>query len=189
MSTNVYALKRNLYTDELFNSYKKAAQDKNIELIKEINEKLKEDEKENTIHIGKRSGGWKFLFNHNNWKYYDYTQKSINEFLQSCYKLENEYGDEISIEQFWKEYVEDFSKGFNGKKYCENEIKRAYDKINGKINDPYNFIMTPSQAESHYYDAKNKNWYEEEYCEYNGKKIKIPYNKINYRFSYSTEFC
>lgn len=50
------------------------------------------------IHIGKSSGGWQFLFNHNNWEYY--TSKTLPEFLANC-RLMNEYNEPVNINDFW----------------------------------------------------------------------------------------
>lgn len=53
-----------------------------------------------TIHIGKRSAGWRFLFNHNDWKYYK-TIEEMKAFLQEC-EIVSEYGVVESFEEFWK---------------------------------------------------------------------------------------
>lgn len=54
------------------------------------------------IHIGKSSGGWKFIFNHNDGIYYNMTRKSINNFLnREDISLHNEYGEIISVKEFW----------------------------------------------------------------------------------------
>lgn len=185
MGTNVYAVIKNVYTDDAFDKISKLAQEHNINKLHEYIDSLYKENENNTIHIGKRSCGWKFLFNHNNWKYYDYTKESINKFLKSCFIIKNEYDEKITVEEFWKEYVDDFKSGFSGKDYAEYELKRAYDKADGKIEDKYNFIMNLPTAKWNYENSKNNNWYE---ClKYNGKKI--PYNKLDYRFSNSVSFC
>ena len=188
MGTNVYALKKNLYNEELYSSYAEAAKNKDENLLKDINKQLLEAEAENEVHIGKRSGGWKFLFNHNKWQYYDYSRESIDNFLKSCYKIVNEYGEEMTPEEFWKEYVDDMSKGFNGEQYCNYELERAKAKEKGELEDKYNLFMTVYQAMNYYEESKKDDWHEEQYCTYNGKNQKIPYKKLNYRFSKSTEF-
>lgn len=54
------------------------------------------------IHIGKSSGGWKFLFDYNHFKYYDLNRESINDFLnREDITLYDEYGEEIPIDDFW----------------------------------------------------------------------------------------
>jgi len=52
------------------------------------------------IHIGKSSGGWNFLFNNQNWRYFLGNRKSLNEFLSDC-KIYDEYEHELSINEFW----------------------------------------------------------------------------------------
>ena len=54
------------------------------------------------IHIGKNSSGWKFLFNYNNFKYYDLNKESIDKFLRKeDIILCNEYKENINIDEFW----------------------------------------------------------------------------------------
>ena len=188
MGTNVYALRKNLYTDELYSMYNEAIKNRNDAKLDQINEELIKAKEENEIHIGKRSGGWKFLFDHNNWQYFDYTRESIDKFLKSCHKIVNEYGEEMTPEEFWKEYVDDMSDGMNGELYCKLELEKAYAKEEGKIEDKFDFYMTVSQARQHYEDGLKHNWYEAQICTYNGMNEEIPYDKLNYRFSYSTDF-
>lgn len=51
-----------------------------------------------TIHLGKSSAGWKFMFQCNNNFYKDI--KSLKEWLKSKV-IENEYGEKISKKDFW----------------------------------------------------------------------------------------
>ena len=81
MGTNVYAIKKNIYTNDIFDKYSELAKNHDINGIEKLNEEILRLKEENQVHIGKRSCGWKFLFNHNNWEYYDYTKKSINDFF------------------------------------------------------------------------------------------------------------
>lgn len=192
MGTNIYAYTKQIYTDEILNQYSELAKNHDIEGIKKLNNKLYNLSEDNTIHIGKSSWGWKFLFNHNNWKYFDYSRESINNFLRSCYKIETEYGDELSIEQFWKDFVDSHSNGFSGQAYAEFELKRAHEKVNKNLEDPFDLIMTIPQAEHYYINAKEYNWYE---CKYYTKQndnkcmqVLIPYDSFNYRFSDSIYF-
>lgn len=54
---------------------------------------------ENTsVHIGKRSGGWKFLWNFNEEKYYSNKEELLN-FIKSG-RVVDEYGTEIDSEEF-----------------------------------------------------------------------------------------
>jgi len=50
------------------------------------------------IHIGKQSGGWKFLWNSNDFKYYE-TKEDLFRFLKSN-KIYSEYGDRLSYQEF-----------------------------------------------------------------------------------------
>lgn len=54
-----------------------------------------------SIHIGKRSGGWKFIFNHNDWKYYK-DMDELKEFIR-VNKFVDEYGQEINRIDFWED--------------------------------------------------------------------------------------
>lgn len=57
------------------------------------------------IHIAKRSGGWKMLFDHNNGWYYQPTRKALTSFLRGpdIYGIIDEYGDFYTEKQFWAE--------------------------------------------------------------------------------------
>lgn len=98
------------------------------------------------IHLGKRSGGWKFLWNPNlyekrrghldkttnTWvedpsecqKVYDLTKKSIKAFLdREDVEVWNEYGEQIDKEEFWK-MTQDWDKelgAWDGDLYVEWE--------------------------------------------------------------------
>ena len=50
------------------------------------------------IHLGKRSMGWKFLWNFHNNKYY-HNLESLLEFINSG-RVVNEYGEELPIHEF-----------------------------------------------------------------------------------------
>jgi hypothetical protein len=50
------------------------------------------------IHLGKRSGGWKFCWNFHNNQYYT-DKESLLEFIRSG-RVVNEYGDELDVEEF-----------------------------------------------------------------------------------------
>jgi len=58
---------------------------------------------DNSIHIGKSSFGWKFLFQENN-EYYDKKDKSsIFRFLKlNKTTFINEYNEKVDVEEFWK---------------------------------------------------------------------------------------
>jgi hypothetical protein len=50
------------------------------------------------IHLGKRSSGWKFLWNFNDDKYYK-NKEELLKFIRSG-RIVNEYGEEIEVEEF-----------------------------------------------------------------------------------------
>jgi len=52
------------------------------------------------VHLGKRSGGWKFCWNFNKEKYYK-DKASLEEYVKSG-RVIDEYGDELSPEDFLK---------------------------------------------------------------------------------------
>lgn len=172
MGLNIYAIK-NISDDTvgLLNKYKKTGYVKFFyQFLDKINVECSK------IHIGKSSCGWKFLFNHNNWKYYDYTKDSINKFLESCAGLVNEYNEVVTIKEFW-DMVEAHKNGFNGEEYFNWEVERSKNGENDFLNE--------DTAKELLENAKSRNWYEESICK--GKQI--PYDELDYRFSISTDFC
>jgi len=50
------------------------------------------------IHLGKRSGGWKFCWNFHNGKYYNTKEELLN-FIRKG-RVVNEYGGQIDVEEF-----------------------------------------------------------------------------------------
>lgn len=128
MGVNIYAKLGHVNFDLYWNHIKKSVKERNLKELKDIINSIEQKEKDNTIHIGKCSRGWKFLFNHNNWKYYDYTRESIDRFLRACESLEDEYGNKISVDEFWKNYVDSHASGFNGETYHLYEREQAFKK-------------------------------------------------------------
>lgn len=84
------------------------------------------------IHIGKQSSGWKFIFNHNHWKFYSNIVDFRN-FLKLC-RIYNEYGNHISYDHFWKMVEESSENGIDGEEYYTNWDKY---NINPKTNTPH----------------------------------------------------
>ena len=92
------------------------------------------DGKESEVHIGKSSGGWKFLFNLGIRKHIrgqSLKKEDINAWLRSGV-IFDEYGDEISVDDFWAlvdskkddmNYDEYYKKYPNDAYYC-----RGYDQ-------------------------------------------------------------
>jgi len=90
MSTNYYAIQNP--TEELKTKIKNAVDADDFELVKELIPKK--------IHIGLSAAGWKFLFNHNEWEFFEKTLDSLQNFLKQC-QIVNEYGNEKTFEEFW----------------------------------------------------------------------------------------
>lgn len=116
MGTNYYAVKRVSDIDK----------ENIISLIREnklvsANEMLNDLVTSHRIHIGKSSYGWKFVFNHNNEKYYDLNRDSIDKFLRlDDVILYDEYNREVSINEFWT-FVDLKESGLDNKTYYLRE--------------------------------------------------------------------
>ena len=139
MGTNYYA-KRILSVEDI-EKCKNLMENHNYEELKKILHN-----KTDLVHIGKSSGGWKFLFNWNNCKYYDLTKDSIINFLSSNV-IVNEYGEEIALEAFL-ELVKSKEQGIDNTEYYEKD---------GKI---YDFLIDcyyPSELNK--YHPKNHEFY------------------------------
>ena len=127
MGTNFYC--KRIPTQEQLNSIAKLVVSKQIDeaidKLNEVNEK---------IHICKRSYGWQVGFDHNNGEYYEPTRKSLEEFLsQPGMVIIDEYNNEYSYDEFWKEIDEHNANPRNtcdSKKYIEEQ----------KINDYPSYI-------------------------------------------------
>lgn len=100
MGTNFYC--KRIPTQEQLNSIAKLVVSKQIDeaidKLNEVNEK---------IHICKCSCGWQVGFDHNNGEYYEPTRKSLEEYLsQPGMVIIDEYNNEYSYDEFWKEIDE-----------------------------------------------------------------------------------
>jgi hypothetical protein len=119
MGTNYYAIpkvKMEEWQNKRSKSLKEAGSMKGlIPLIKAYYD----DKKPQRIHVGKSSCGWKFLFNHNDWKYFEKTQESLKEFLSGCHLID-EYEREIGHDEFW-EKVRQKENDWDDKAYYEQE--------------------------------------------------------------------
>lgn len=70
------------------------------------------------VHLGTEAFGWRFLFNHNNWRHFKKSKKSVQEFTKR-YLIEDNYGNKVSYLKFWK-MIESCEKGsFNNGVHCE----------------------------------------------------------------------
>lgn len=76
----------------------------NVEALKELCDRTLET---TNIHLGKRSSGWQFLWDHNDGKFYDLSLKDIHKFVkEECGNVVyDEYGDVYSWEDFIKEEI------------------------------------------------------------------------------------
>lgn len=90
-------------------------------------DKLQNIQDETIIHLGKRSGGWKFLFNAHNEKYYKCNKKSINDFITTNNAtIQDEYKRPYTLDEFWDD-VKDFDEGIDLEEYYkENPTLRYY---------------------------------------------------------------
>ena len=85
------------------------------------------------VHLGKRSSGWQFLWNHNNGKYYKPSIDSIKEFLERPGKIVDEYDQEFTLDQFLNEEIKrwlwgtDERHNWTGRKYhIDNPQEKVY---------------------------------------------------------------
>lgn len=82
------------------------------------------------VHIGKRSAGWKFLWDANNFEYFNPTKESIFDFLKSG-RIFDEYGREFTFEEFINDEVgESLNTGYD---------LETYEKSNPRMDRSYYF--------------------------------------------------
>lgn len=93
------------------------------------------------IHLGKRSYGWQFIWNHNNGEYYDVNIDSIKEFLNSPGTIYDEYGEKFTADEFLEDEIKDALWGdherhnLNGITYNKKYSKEAhYYNRRGSVN-------------------------------------------------------
>lgn len=94
------------------------------------------------IHLGKRSSGWKFLWDAHEFTYFKPNKKSLIEFLKSG-NIEDEYGHKFTFDEFWNEELDGFlDQGWDlTDYYAENHsIYKHYepDYIRYKFQQKYN---------------------------------------------------
>lgn len=72
------------------------------------------------IHIGKRSGGWKFLWDAHYFKYFEPSKDALMKWLQSGQILD-ENGDEFTFDEFINEEIQGFiDKGYDIESYKDD---------------------------------------------------------------------
>lgn len=122
MSTNYYIIRK--ITEDKKKEFHNMIDNEQYE---ELQVALSIFEKENKIHIGKSSYGWKFLFNSNNFKFFEKNAESLWRFIKNNENdLYDEYGRKISYEEL-KDIVK---KSENGLDYLTYQLKY-------KVQDPY----------------------------------------------------
>ena len=77
------------------------------------------------IHIGKRSAGWKFLWDANEFKYFEPTKESLIEWLKSG-QIIDEYDQEFTFDEFWNDCLNGFWGGYDAITYEKDYPKRSY---------------------------------------------------------------
>ena len=81
------------------------------------------------VHIGKRSGGWKFLWDAHFFKYYKPNKQSLFDWLKSG-QIINEYGDKFTFDQFINDELSKcLNKGYDIKSYYESNPDRMSEFI------------------------------------------------------------
>jgi hypothetical protein len=90
VSTNYYAIPK--VDDEVKKQMKAAIDADDYVKLKEL--------LPDKVHLGKSAGGWNFLFNHNDWRYFSNNEASIQWFLSNC-ALYDEYNHTVSLNEFW----------------------------------------------------------------------------------------
>jgi hypothetical protein len=73
-----------------------------------------------SVHLGKRSGGWQFAWNHQNWKYYS-TKEELFNFIKSG-RVVNEYGDEVTPDEFIEMALNWCTDGWTNERYLKEEL-------------------------------------------------------------------
>ena len=183
MGTNVYVIRENPFPESEWDTLNKIISEKDKEQLAIWIDDYIEKASQHRIHIGKRSRGWKFRFNHNNWKYYGYRLETIIEFLSSCYKIVDEYNREMGVDEFIRDFVLCDPTGFDGESYAKYELNRARLKAEGHPDYQSQFISSVNIATIDYDCCKRYNWYMT--TTYNGEEIP---KDLPYFFSDSTEF-
>jgi hypothetical protein len=73
-----------------------------------------------SVHLGKRSGGWQFAWNHNNWYYYA-GKESLIDFVEKG-RVVDEYGEEFSPKDFIEMAFNWCPNGWTNESYLKEEL-------------------------------------------------------------------
>lgn len=155
MGTNFY-LKRKLSEQEKTLAKELLDNDK----YDEVRDILPKD-----VHIGKRSYGWRFLWNANDFEYFGPNVDSLMDFLQSG-DIYDEYGTYFTFDQFMNDELDGFiDKGFNLAEYYKSDPTLV----------PYHIPLREKLAYQEKFNVTVDNYGE--------------FNIGKYRFTTYTEFC
>jgi hypothetical protein len=89
-----------------------------------------------SVHLGKRSGGWKFCWNFHNGRYYN-TKDELFKFIEEG-RVVDEYGSEISSEEFIEMALNWCPDGWDNQTYYkENPMQRTSWFDPDRYNDIY----------------------------------------------------
>ena len=102
MGTNIYVIQKQKLSDWQKQLDRDIAE--SIPRLWPLIEEYYQWKKPQPIHIGKRSAGWRFLFNHNDWKYFQSIEE-MKTFLKEC-DIITEYHEKLDFDKFWKEVEE-----------------------------------------------------------------------------------
>lgn len=118
MGTNFYLRKK--LDKDVKELLKKYIDEDNLDAIDEVLKDYKE------IHIGKRSYGWKFLWDAHYFKYFKPNKKSIFEWLKSG-DIYDEYGKKFTFDQFINDELKNcLNKGCDIQQYAMEDPKYLY---------------------------------------------------------------
>lgn len=130
MGTNYYIVRK--VDDESISRLNESLQEGKIYQSEEILDEIKSDM---IVHIGKSSYGWEFLFNYNDFKYYQPTRESLSEFIEKNKdNFYNEYNEKVDINEFWKLVDSKVGKMNNERYYQEPENRYLYYREESKEN-------------------------------------------------------
>ena len=113
------------------------------------------------IHIGKRSCGWKFLFNANKFEYFNATKESLIDWLKSG-QIIDEYNQKYTFEEFWNS--ERPTEGWDLKEYYEQSkedelIYYVESKVIQKFKESFGIDVNP-HGEFYIDDLRFTTWNE-----------------------------
>lgn len=103
------------------------------------------------IHIGKRSGGWQFLWDSHQFHYYKPSKEALIEWLKSG-EIIDEYGEVFTFDQFWNDEIgyclyHDPDKCINSEDY--NKLERSTYNWSISYNEKEPYIKLGLNPSSH----------------------------------------